>query len=86
MRAIAFVTKLIEDRMIADENFKHMLVHAIEADDVMQGLGVSSKFNPDWKFLTHLHDIGHERADRWLKAHLDSVGRASTVDIRAKYL
>jgi hypothetical protein len=34
----------------------------------------------------HLHDIGEERAERWLAAHLDMVGVASTVDIRAKYL
>jgi hypothetical protein len=37
-------------------------------------------------FLTRLHDIGHERADRWLHAHLDRLGVESTVDIDAKYL
>jgi len=34
----------------------------------------------------YLHRIGRERADRWLKAHLASVGVESTVDIRQKYL
>ena len=46
-----------------------------------------SQLNADWQFLRlHLHDIGVERAGRWLAAHLDMVGVASTVDIRAQYL
>jgi NTE family protein len=45
-----------------------------------------SQLNADWQFLTQLHDIGQDRAARWLAAHLDMVGVESTVDIRAKYL
>jgi NTE family protein len=33
----------------------------------MQGLEVTSKLNADWGFLMHLHQIGRERADRWLE-------------------
>ena len=86
MRAIAFVTKLIDDGKLIDKNLKRLLVHSIEADDVMQGLGTTSKLNADWEFLTHLHQIGRVRADRWLKGHLASVGIESTIDIRQKYL
>jgi NTE family protein len=86
MRAIAFVTKLIDDGKITDSGLKRMLIHAIEADDVMERLGPTSKLNADWDFLMHLHDIGRTRAERWLAAHLDMVGIESTVDIRAKYL
>jgi NTE family protein len=86
MRAIAFVTRLIDEGKVMDGSLKRMLVHAIDADDVMQGLAPMSQLNADWQFLMHLHDIGEERAERWLAAHLDMVGIASTVDIRAKYL
>ena len=86
MRAIAFVSKLIEDGRVTDGSLKRILIHAIEADDVMQGLGPMSQLNADWQFLLRLHDIGQDRAARWLGAHLDMVGVASTVDIRAKYL
>jgi hypothetical protein len=34
----------------------------------------------------HLHDIGRERADRWLKSNLGMIGIKSTVDVRGKYL
>ena len=84
MRAIAFVTNLIDDKSVA--NHKRMLIHAIDADDVMRGLKVNSKLNTDWKFLTYLHGIGRDRADLWLRSHLDMLGVESTVDIRTKYL
>jgi NTE family protein len=86
MRAIAFVTKLIDDGKISDGSLKRMLIHAIEADDVMQRLGASSKFNADWDFLSYLHDMGRERAGSWLQSHLDMIGIESTVNIRGKYL
>ena len=86
MRAIAFVTKLIDDGKITDGSLKRMLIHAIEADDVMEQLGPMSKLNADWDFLMHLHDIGRERADRWLKSNLGMIGIKSTVDVRGKYL
>ena len=86
MRAIAFVTKLIDDSSATYGGLKRMLIHAIEADDVMRELRVNSKLNTDWKFLTYLHKVGRERADHWLGSHLDTLGVESTVDIRAKYL
>ena len=86
MRAIAFVTKLIDDGAVSEGSMKRMLVHAIEADDFMRGLGVASKLNADWEFLTHLRDVGRKRAETWLDASFERLGRESTIDIRATYL
>jgi NTE family protein len=86
MRAIAFVTRLIDDAKLTDGSLRRTLIHAIEANDVMQELGPTSTLNADWDFLLHLHDVGVSRADEWLKEHLETVGIESTVDIRAKYL
>jgi NTE family protein len=86
MRAIAFVTRLIDEAKIADGSLKRMLMHAIEADDMMQTLGASSKYNADWEFLSYLHEVGYERADGWIAQHLERIGVESTIDIRAKYL
>jgi len=80
------VTKLIDDMRSNEHNLKRMLIHSIDADDIMQGLDASSKMNADWTFLTHLRDIGRERAEVWLNTHLPDVGIKSTVDIREKYL
>ncbi len=86
MRAISFVTRLIDDETVAEGTMKRMLIHSIEAEDFMRKLGVSSKMNADWEFLTHLRDVGREQAQAWLEQNYDSLGKRTTVDIAAKYL
>ena len=86
MRAIAFVTKMIDDGIIEEDRMKRMLIHAIEAQDFMRELGVSSKLNADWEFLTHLRDVGRERAERWLETNFDALNQRTSVDLRAAYL
>jgi NTE family protein len=86
MRAIAFVTKLIDDGKILDNSMKRMLVHGIEAADVMAELGALNKLNTDWDNLTHLMKVGRERAEAWLQKNFSQLGEGSTVDIREEYL
>jgi NTE family protein len=35
MRSVCFVTKLVEEHKILDKTIKRMLIHSIEANDVM---------------------------------------------------
>jgi len=86
MRAIAFVTKLIDDGKILDNSMKRMLIHGIDAADVMTELGPLDKLNADWDNLTHLMKVGRERADAWLQKNFCRLGEESTVDIRDEYL
>jgi NTE family protein len=86
MRAIAFVTRLIDDSALKEHGLKRMLIHAIEAEPFMRGLGVTSKLNVDWEFLTHLRDAGRESASAWLAENLAKVSHESTVDISSVYL
>lgn len=86
MRAIAFVTRLIDDGKVSDNSMKRMLIHDIEAEDVMCELSVLSKLNADWAHLTHLKDVGYQRADAWLAQNFDSIGKQSTAHIRERYL
>ncbi len=86
MRAIAFVTRLIDEGTLKDGKLKRMLIHGIEADEYMAGLGYSSKLNPDWDFLTHLRDLGRERAGSWLAVNFENVGVRSSIDISKEFL
>ena len=61
-------------------------MHSIRADGVLCDLSVSSKFNTDWHFLLYLRDLGRDIAGKWLIDHYDSIGKQSTVDIRAEFL
>ncbi|BCH20875.1 alpha/beta hydrolase [Mesorhizobium sp. L-8-10] len=86
MRAIAFVTQLIDSEAGKTLDLKRVFVHGISDDETMKKLGVSSKLNADWGLLTDLRDRGRERAEEWLEANYDQIGQRSTVDIRDRYL
>jgi NTE family protein len=84
MRAVAFITKLIDDGELGDA--KRLLIHSVCADDVMRGLGAASKLNTDSVFLRELRALGSERARAWIDRHFDDLGSRSTIDIQAAYL
>jgi len=86
MRSVCFVTKLIEQQKILDKTIKRMLIHSIEANDVMQAMSVGSKLNADWDLVDKLMKVGRERADAWLAANFDRLGKVATTDIHERYL
>ena len=86
MRAIAFVTKLIDMKAAGAMDLKRIFVHGISDDEAMRKLSVASKLNADWEALTDLRDRGRERADEWLRGNHDAIGQRSSVDIEARYL
>jgi NTE family protein len=86
MRAISFVTDLIDQAKLDANRYKRVNVHWIEAERQMRGLGVSSKLNARMDFLLHLKEIGRQVADRWIADHFDAIGQRSTIDIREKFL
>lgn len=86
MRAIEFVTRLIDTGKLTDPRYKRMYMHMIEAEDELAPLGASSKLNADRHFLESLHDIGRAAADEWLARHFEELGTRSTVDLGAVFL
>ena len=86
MRAIRFVTRLIDNGTVDDGSLRRMRIHTIAADDVIAKLSIASKLDADWDFLTSLRDTGRERAEQWLDAYFDRLGVESTVDLQAVYM
>jgi len=89
MRAIAFVSKLIDEDWLKPEmrdRLSRVNIHAIRSDDVLSSLSVASKFDTGWDFLTRLRDLGREAAALWLDAHIGDVGSRSSVDVHGDYL
>jgi NTE family protein len=86
MRAISFVTRLIDDGKVEMDRLKRLHIHAISAEARMRDFGVLSKFNADWDFLLDLKEVGRAHADAWLQENFDQIGRRSTIDINAAYL
>ncbi len=89
LRAIAFVTKLIDEGWLKDEyrdKLKHVLIHSIRSDAAMCDLSVASKLDTDWAFLCDLRDRGRAAAAAWLEQAYEHIGERSTVDLRTEYL
>lgn len=86
MRAIQFVSNLIDNNALDPARYKDLKIHTVDAEAEMGELGVSSKFNSDWEFLSYLFDLGRTRADAFLKAHFDKIGVESSVDIKEQFL
>lgn len=86
MRAIGFVSHLIDNGKVKEGEMKQMLIHSIRSDEFMAELGVSSKMNSDWTFLTFLRDAGRETAEQWLESSFAQIGSESTVDIHKEFM
>ena len=86
MRAIHFVTRLIDDGYDHGGRMKRMLIHTIDAEDDLRNLGVSSKYNASWDFLQRLFELGRAHTDTFLDQHFDKLGRESSTDIVHRFL
>jgi len=85
MRAIHFVTTLIEKGELDPAKYKHTYIHTIDAEEKMAKLTASSKMNLDMEFLKYLFDIGREKADEFIRMHYDKIGNTSSTDLAAKF-
>lgn len=54
------------------QRLKELRIQSLSADDFMAQLDDSSKLTPDLDFISRLHQVGHETADRWLQARQTS--------------
>jgi NTE family protein len=89
IRAIAFVTKMLEDGWLKTEfsgKLKNVLMHSIRADKVLADLGVPSKFSTEWKLLEELRERGRKECQTWLDEHFKDLGKRSSVDLRTEFL
>lgn len=85
MRAVAFVTQLLDDGWIKEEyrdKIKRIFIHSVRADITMQEYSVASKLNPDWDFLQLLYKEGQQEGNEWLSQHFDALGKKSSIDIK----
>ena len=86
MRAVEFVTRLIDEGHLDDKKYNRMRMHSIRDDAEMAQLGVATKLNPDWDFLCKLRDSGRQRTEEWLERNFDRVGRDSSIDLAEIFL
>ncbi len=74
MRAIHFITQLMDQGIINDGALKRVNMHLIKNEDTFKNLNLSSAGNTDWDFLMMLHTEGRKTAQNWIDRNYDSVG------------
>ena len=85
LRVIDFVTRLIEDGKLSGDEYKRVLMHRIDGDGFLDRFAASSRLNPDWDMFVQLRDLGRNAAATWLERRYESVGRESTLDMKATF-
>jgi NTE family protein len=85
LRAIDFVTRLIDDGKLEEGAYNRMLIHVINDDQDLLTLGAGAKLNTDMVFFERLFNLGRAASGRWLEAHFADLGQRSTVDLRAMF-
>lgn len=83
MRAVAFVTKLIDQGWIKEEyvdRLKKLRMHALRADHDLSQYPLASVFTPDWDFLLELRNLGRQAAEVWIKENYEAIGKHATIN------
>lgn len=83
LRAIAFITKLIDKGWIKDEyqnKLPRKFIHIMRSDEVMNQFSLMKKFNWNWEFVVRLRDLGRSTAENWLKANFHHLSKKSTIN------
>ena len=86
MRAVEFVTRLIDESISTARNTAACACIPSATTRRWPQLGAATKLNPDWDFLCNLRDNGRSTAAQWLERNLEHVGRSSTVDLAQVFL
>ncbi|MEM9668969.1 MAG: patatin-like phospholipase family protein [Pseudomonadota bacterium] len=82
LRAIDFVSRLMDAGRLEGTGYRRVLVHMISHEQALCGFGASSKLNAEEAFLELLFARGREVADGWLKANKKNIGKRSSVNLR----
>lgn len=88
LRAMAIAGEMIGQGQIdvgGQGPYRHVRLHAIEADRWLSDLSLRTKFNTEWTFLNDLKARGRAAADEWLTSCFGAVGLQSSVDIQARF-
>jgi NTE family protein len=82
MRTIAYLNKQIDDGRLGG---RRLLVHLIEAEDLIRGFSWSSRLNSDWDFPAASSRDGPHTRRPMAGGQFRRIGQDSTVDLYEKY-
>jgi NTE family protein len=85
LRAVDFVTRLIDEGKLSEDAYKRVLMHRIVGGEKLDAFAASTRLNAEWSFFKELKDLGRAAAKAWLKKNYAAIGVRSTLDLKAAY-
>ncbi len=85
LRAIDFVSRLIDEGTLEEGRMKRLNMHMIADDALMNELSVATKMIPVPTVLTRLRQAGEAAAEGFLSAHKADIGKRSSADLQAMF-
>lgn len=82
LKMMALLRKVADPGNTEGAAWARMRLHMVR-NEVMVGLGYSSKLNAEWAFLEWLRDAGRRAADDFLRDHAAAIGKRSSLDLDA---
>jgi NTE family protein len=86
MRAIDFVKRLIAQGKLDASHYKDVLMHRIDGGELLEDYNAASKVSTNSQMIHKLRDLGRECSQKWLKQHVDQIGKLATLNIARDYL
>ncbi len=86
MRSIAFISKLIDDGVVAPGALKRLNMHIIRDDAFWGTIDRASGFYCDPDFLKYLFKAGRRSGKQWLETNYDHIGVKTTANIESDYI
>ncbi|MCB4823224.1 patatin-like phospholipase family protein [Roseicella aerolata] len=80
LKMLALLRKVADPGNTEGASWARMRMHVVR-NQVMVGLGYSSKLNAEWTFLSMLREEGRRAAQDFLDAHGADIGRRSSLDL-----
>ncbi|MEI8295615.1 MAG: patatin-like phospholipase family protein [Alphaproteobacteria bacterium] len=80
MRAIHFITKMIDDGVVVPGKLKRINMHVIKNEEAFKDFNLSSAMNTDWDFLQGLFEAGQKTATQWIKNNFEHIGKKTSLD------
>lgn len=86
MRAIHFITSLIDKGSIKDPDIQRLNMHLIRNEDIAGGIDMSSALNTEKDFFDYMFKEGQKTGKAWLKKNFKSIGVQSTAEIEQDFV
>ena len=75
IRAVYFMTRLLDEGKVVDPSLRRINLHVIKDDTTFNGLSSASTMNTDWVFLHKLRRAGQRSGEKWIRDYYDELGQ-----------